>query len=101
MFHAHAYQRVLQSLTIAAHSIEKGRPWQNLIEVQCGIQRRLADASFTQVPNVNACVAAHAVFVETHNTTRHWAHRDREDGRQTPAEVLDWVRHRVIGLATV
>lgn len=101
VFHAHAYQRVLQSLTIAPQYIEQGRPWQNLIEAQFGIQRRLADAAFTQAPNVDACVAAHAVFVETHNTTRHWAHRDREDGRQTPAEVLDWVRHRVIDLATV
>ncbi len=36
----------------------------------------------------------HAAFVETFNTTPHWAHRDRADGLRTPEAVLGWVRGR-------
>jgi transposase InsO family protein len=96
VFHAHAYQHVLQTLAIPAHYTEKGRPWQNLIEAQFGIQRRLSDAAFLHAASVDACVEAHAAFVETYNTTRHWAHRERDDGRHTPEAVLEWIRHRVI-----
>jgi hypothetical protein len=34
----------------------------------------------------------HAAFIETFNTTPHWAHRERDDGRRTPVEVLGWVK---------
>jgi hypothetical protein len=34
--------------------------------------------------------------IETFNTTSHWAHREREDGRRTPVEVLEWVRGRPV-----
>jgi hypothetical protein len=32
--------------------------------------------------------ALHVAFIDTFNTTRHWAHQEREDGRRTPVEVL-------------
>jgi hypothetical protein len=38
----------------------------------------------------------HAAFVETCNTTRHWAHQERPDGRRTPTEVLVLVRGRAV-----
>ena len=38
----------------------------------------------------------HAAFIETFNTTPPWAHREREDGRRTPVEVLEWVRGRPV-----
>jgi hypothetical protein len=38
----------------------------------------------------------HAACVETCNTTRHWAHQERPDGRRTPAEVLGWGRGRAV-----
>jgi transposase InsO family protein len=101
VFHAHAYQRVLVTLSIAAQYTEKGRPGLNLIEAQIGIQRRLADAKFVQARTVDACADIHAAFVETFNMTPHWAHREREDERRPPAEVLGWVRQRIPEPATV
>jgi transposase InsO family protein/transposase len=88
VFRAHGYRRVLETLGITAHYIDKGRPWQNLIEAQFGVQRRLADAAFAQARNLEACQQADAAFVETFNTTAHWAHRERADGLRTPAAVL-------------
>jgi hypothetical protein len=54
-----------------------------------------------EAADIEACVQAHTAFVETYNTTRHWAHREWEDGRHTPADVLGWVRHRYIEPADV
>jgi hypothetical protein len=34
--------------------------------------------------------------LETFNTTHHWAHQEREDGRRTPVEVLVWVKGRSV-----
>jgi hypothetical protein len=45
--------------------------------------------------------ALHAAFIETFNTTRHWARQEREDGRRTPVEVLEWVRGRPVERATL
>ena len=36
----------------------------------------------------------HAAFIETFNTTRHWAHRKRADGHRTPVDVLGWLKGR-------
>jgi transposase InsO family protein/transposase len=101
VFTSRAYRRVLHTLGIAAHYIEKGRPWQNLIEAQFGIQRRLLDAQAAQATTADACSDAHTRFVETYNTTAHWAHRDRPDGRRTPADVLDWVTGRWVAAETL
>ena len=38
----------------------------------------------------------HAAFIETFNTTPHWAHRTRADGQRTPGEVLGWLRERIV-----
>jgi transposase InsO family protein len=98
VFRSQGYQAVLATLGITAHYIDKGRPWQNLIEAQFGIQRRLADAQFAQANDLAACQQAHAHFIEQLNTTAHWAHRNRADGRRTPEAVLDWVRGRQVSL---
>jgi hypothetical protein len=36
----------------------------------------------------------HAEFIETFNTTPHWAHRQRAAGDRTPLDVLGWQRGR-------
>jgi hypothetical protein len=66
----------------------------NLIEAQFKIQLRLADAKFEQATTLEAIQAQHAAFIQTFNTTNHWAHREREDGRKTPVAVLDGERGR-------
>jgi hypothetical protein len=66
------------------------------IEAQFKVQLRLADFKFEQAQTLDEIQSLHATFIETFNTTRHWAHLEREDGRRTPVEVLEWVRGRPV-----
>jgi transposase InsO family protein len=89
VFTAEAFMRVLEGLDIEPCPIESGQAWQNLIETQFNVQRRLADAKFIRAETFGEIENAHAAFVQLFNTTRHWAHRDRTDDRLTPVAVLD------------
>lgn len=88
VFIADAFLDVLDGLGIEPCPIEGGQPWQNLIETQFNIQRRLADAQFRRAIDLAEIAEQHAAFIELFNTTRHWAHRHREDGCLTPIAVL-------------
>jgi transposase InsO family protein len=94
VFTSDAYEGLLEALGIDICHIEKGKPWENLIESQFKIELRLADAAFVQAQTFIELQERHAAFVETFNTTPHWTHRARADGLQTPVEVLGWVRGR-------
>jgi transposase InsO family protein len=94
VFRAHDYQAILHALAVEPKYIEKGKPWQNLIEAQFKVQLRLADFQFEHARTLEEVQVLHAVFIETFNTTPHWAHRERDDGRRTPVEVLGWVKGR-------
>jgi len=96
VFTADAYADTLEDLGIVTCHIEKGKPWENLIEAQFKVQLRLAEVAFQQAPGVTEIQDRHAAFVETFNTTQHWAHRDRDDDLRTPVAVLGWVRGRLI-----
>jgi putative transposase len=93
---AHDYVAILNALEIEPKYIELRKPWQNLIEAQFKVQLRLADFKFEQASTVEEIQRLHAAFIETFNTTRHGAHQERPDGRQTPVEVLGWVRGRAV-----
>jgi hypothetical protein len=58
----------------------------------------MADWGFSRAEAWPDLVEAHDRFVEEdYNAQPHWAHREREDGRRAPAEVLGFVqgvRHR-------
>jgi transposase InsO family protein len=101
VFTSHDYQAVLTALEITPCYIEKGKPWQNLIEAQFKIQLRLADAKFEQAGTLERIQEEHAAFVQTFNETAHWAHRKRRDGLRTPVAVLQWVHGREVALAEV
>jgi hypothetical protein len=61
------------------------------------MQRRKADWRFARGGGWAGLVGAHDRFVENYNAQERWAHRDREDGRRSPSEVLGFVsgvRHR-------
>lgn len=92
VFTADAYEGLLRELGIEVCHIEKGKPWQNLIEAQFKVELRLADASFEQAATLEEIQERHAAFIELFNTTPHWAHRERDDELRTPVEVLTWVR---------
>lgn len=79
-----------QRLGIVKHQIEKGQAWQNYIETMFNVQRRMADYEFEQATTWTALQTAHDTWVNAYNHQAHWAHRVRDDGRETPAEVLDW-----------
>jgi putative transposase len=94
VFRAGDYVAILRALEIEPLYIDKGKPWQNLIETQFKIQLRLADFKFEQAHTLEAIQDQHGAFIETFNTTRHWAHLDRDDGRLRPVDVLGWVKGR-------
>ena len=94
VFTAKDYLAILRDLAIEPLHIEKGKPWQNMIEAQLKVQLRLADYHFEQARTLEDVQHQHAAFIETFNTTPHWAHRTRADGHRTPVEVLGWLRGR-------
>jgi hypothetical protein len=97
VFRANQAKAVYEAAGVAKHEIEWGKPWQSYVETTFNIQRRMADWHFARARSWPELVAVHDRFVEDYNAQRHWAHRGREDGRLSPAEVLDWVtglRHR-------
>lgn len=88
VFTADAFLDVLDGLEIQPCPIEAGQAWQNLIETQFNVQRRLADAKFIQAETFEEIQDQHAAFLQLFNTTRHWAHRERTDDCLTPIAVL-------------
>ena len=96
VFTAGDYLAILRDLDIEPLHIEKGKPWQNLIEAQFKVQLRLADFKFEQAQSLEDVQNQHAAFIETFNTTPHWAHRKRADGYRRPVEVLGWLTGRPV-----
>jgi len=96
VFTAGDYLAILRALEIEPLHIEKGKPWQNLIEAQFKVQLRLADWKFEQAQSLEDVQAHHAAFIETFDTTPHWAHRKRADGYRRPVEVLGGLRGRLV-----
>ncbi len=96
VFLAHDYQRILAEVAVEPLYIEKGKPWQNLIEAQFKIQLRLLDAKIERATTLEQVQDAHAEFVQLFNTTRHAAHEKRRDQRHTPEQVLQWAQGRVV-----
>lgn len=97
VFRARQARAVYETLGIAKHEIERGRPWQNFVETTFNVQRRMADWHFAKAEDWPELALAHERFVEDYNAQAHFAHRQRDDGRRSPAEVLGFasgVRHR-------
>jgi putative transposase len=97
IFKANQAKRIYRSLGISKETIEKRMPWQNYVETTFKIQERMADYYFARAESWEELVAAHDRWVEQYNSQMHWAHRQRKDGRRSPAEVLGFltsVRHR-------
>jgi putative transposase len=101
VFISEAYEGLLQEVGIEVCHIEKGKPWQDLIEAQFKVERRIGDALFERATTFEEIQERHAAFVETFNTTAHWAHRARDDGLHTPADVLQWARGEQLDTAAL
>jgi transposase len=75
-------------LGIRKERIDAGSPWENYAETLFSIQRRLADHAFSNARTWPEIQQAHQVWWANYNTEHHYAHRERQDGRHSPAEVL-------------
>ncbi len=95
IFKAKQAQAIYAAVEIQKEQIQKKQAWENLIETQFNLQRRLADYHFAQVTSWAGAKIAHERWMTDHNYQAHWAHRQREDGRLSPAEVLGWVHGRM------
>ncbi len=93
--------QIYELLEIRKEQIHKRQSWENLLEANFNIQRRLADYHFAQVTSWEEARRVHEDWMTAHNEQPHWAHRHREDGRHSPAEVLNheqgklWPRERL------
>jgi putative transposase len=93
VFRAKHLLTVLDRLGVAKHEIDRRQAWQNYVEANFGIQRRLADWHFAHAATWAGLLAVHDHWVAEHNYQDHYAHQDRPEDRRSPAAVL----HRVCG----
>lgn len=82
---------IYQALGIRKERIDRRQAWQSYIETHVDARRRMADFRFAEAATWAELRAAHDRFVADYNHQAHWAHRERQDGRQSPAAVLGWV----------
>ncbi len=90
IFYCNQAMDVYTALGIRKERIEKRQPWQNYIESHFNIVRRMADAKFARATSWEEMIATHRAWMRDYNMQRHWAHEKREDGCNTPAQVLGW-----------
>jgi putative transposase len=81
-------------LGIRKERIEPGEPWQNYAETLFSIQRRPADHAFSNARAWPEIQQAHRTWWINYNIERHFAHRERQDGRHSPNAVLRGVLGR-------
>jgi putative transposase len=102
IFRSKRAKTLYRALGIRKEEIDRGQAWQSLIESNFNLQRRLADFHFERSESWEELVGEHDLWLERHNTQRHRAHEDREDGRRSPSEVLGAlmvVRHHPVDLS--
>jgi hypothetical protein len=95
VFRANQALQIYAALGITKEQIAKRQAWQSYIETNFNVQRRMADYHFAQATTWSEVQAVHDRWVADFNFQAHWAHRQRDDGRHSPAEVLGWVHGRV------
>jgi hypothetical protein len=66
------------------------------IEAHFGIMRRLVDFYLNKAPTLDEMKKAHRKFIRDYNCQIHFAHRERQDGRHSPQDVLRGVLARTL-----
>lgn len=82
--------QVYQALGIEKKRIDKGQAWENYIETLFNVFRRMADARFAEATSWTQALQIHGKWVQDYNLQQHWAHRQRQDGCHSRAQVLGW-----------
>lgn len=88
IFSSNMASALYEMLGIRKERIEAGEPWQNYAETLFSIQRRLADHAFSNARTWPEMQQAHQIWWKNYNVEHHYAHRERQDGRHSPADVL-------------
>jgi len=97
IFKAKGAMAIYQALSIKKEQIAPRQAWQSYIETCFNVQRRMADYHFARATTWEELLQRHAAWVYDYNSQEHWAHLKRQDGRRSPAEVLDQVTGRAFG----
>jgi transposase len=92
IFKAKQARTIYAALGIRKETIDAGQPWQNYIETNFNVMRRMADVHYAEATTWAELQAAHEHFFHNYNHQAHSAHRDRTDDRRSPAAVLGWVQ---------
>jgi transposase len=95
IFKAKRSLAIYAALGIQKEQIQRRQPWQSYIETNFNVQRRMADYYFERAETWEELLERHAAWVHDFNSQKHWAHLKRQDGRRSPAEVLNWVKGRI------
>ncbi len=94
IFYSNMALQLYEMLDIRKERIEAGQPWQNYAETLFSIQRRLGDHAFSNARTWPEIQQAHQTWWQNYNCEHHYAHRERQDGRHSPQEVLRGVLGR-------
>jgi transposase len=94
IFYSNVAMQLYDMLGIRKERIDPGEPWQNYAETLFSIQRRLADHAFSNARNWPEIQQAHQTWWKNYNAEHHYAHRERQDGRHSPSDVLRGVLGR-------
>jgi len=95
-FYSTVALQLYDMLGIRKERIEPGEPWMNYAETLFSIQRRLADHAFSNARTWSEIQQAHQTWWQNYNNEHHYAHRERQDGRHSPLEVLRGMLGRTI-----
>jgi len=83
-------------LDIRKEQIDPGEPWENYAETLFSIQKRLVDHAFSNAHTWPQIQQTHQTRWQNYNAEHHFAHRERQNGRHSPTEVLRGVLGRTI-----
>ena len=92
VFRATQARAIYRALGIRKEEIDRGQAWQNYVETHFNVMRRMADHHYARAATWGELQAVHDRFFHDYNHQAHFAHRERTDGRVSPAAVLGWVQ---------
>lgn len=96
IFYSNQAIQLYDMLGIRKERIDPGEPWQDYAETLFSIQRRLADHAFSNARTWPEIQQAHQTWWQNYNAEHHYAHRERQNGRHSPTEVLRGMLGRTI-----
>jgi len=94
IFSSNQAMQLYDMLGIRKERIDPGEPWQDYAETLFSIQRRLADHAFSNARTWPEIQQAHQTWWHNYNAEHHYGHRERQDGRHSPSDVLRGVLGR-------